>query len=86
MEDLPVLVYENIFKKNFTVNERTKLRLVCKKWKQLIEFFGQERLVVCPKVDYCFGYKWSDTGKLIAFADKVFPVTVGDSLAIKRLY
>ena len=53
MDDLPDLVYEIIFKRFFTVNERIALRLVCKKWKQLIEFFGQESLAVCPKLDSC---------------------------------
>lgn len=76
MDDLPILVYKSLFQNYFSVKERLELKLVCKRWKLLIEFWGQENLVICPKDTNCVRSKCLDSGKFIIPADVLYiPIT-----------
>ena len=65
MDDLPLLVYRELFERHIGFKEKQTLRLVCKKWKWLIELF-QEELVVYKQI-WPYGVKWPDTGQPMDF-------------------
>ena len=62
---LPLVVYLEIFTKNFNLEEKLKLRLVCKQWRQLIDLFGQESLAIWEDPSVPYQVKWPDSGKPI---------------------
>ena len=63
---LPLPILEKFFTRSFNLNERLKLRLVCKRWKKLIDFFGKENLLICRRSSSPYEIKWADSKKRIS--------------------
>ena len=62
---LPLAVFRDIFTKNFNLEEKLQLRLVCKQWRQLIDFSGQDSLAIWEHPSVPYQVKWPDSRKPI---------------------
>ena len=66
---LPLFAFREIFTRNFNLNEKLRLRLVCKQWKQLIDHFGQENLAIWDSQSdtpsFPYAAQWPDSKKPI---------------------